>query len=407
MNRRVEEYSILTAAFLDLLGFGMLIADIQLRVESLTPANWPKGLVIGALLASMFVVQILVSPAWGRLSDRIGRKPVIVGCTLLSALAMLIYGFAGSLWFILISRICSGLGAANVAVAQAFVSDRYDGDARTTALGRMSAATTAGLVVGPPIGGFLATAHVATAALPAQFLVGIVSATASVCGALFVAFALPNLPPTESRSPGSRGPIDLTLLREFPKIRPLVVIAMVAWFSLATLEGTFARLLKHMFGYGQREFGILFGYESLLAVLIPSLALGWFVSRIRSRPLLRMAYVLQGVGLALNPFAALIFSIPFVTLVLASTLYATGSGIANPTVNGMCSRHVPRERQGELFGIMQGTRSFGFVVGPLLGGVLFDWHPGVPYVLAGLVCILAASFVPKLPEEDAALQPST
>src|SRR4051812_40981342 len=91
-----EEGGLLLAVFLDLLGFGMLIADIQLRAEHLTPNGWPKGLVIGGLLASTFIIQLVVSPMWGRLSDRRSRKPVVVLCTLLSASAMLCYGLATS-----------------------------------------------------------------------------------------------------------------------------------------------------------------------------------------------------------------------------------------------------------------------------------------------------------------------
>jgi MFS family permease len=100
---RRPEVPILVAVFLDLLGFGMIIADIQLRAESMVPKGWPTGLIVGALLASTFVTQLVVSPRWGSASDRYGRKYVVVGCTVLSALAMLVYGLAGSLWVLLFS----------------------------------------------------------------------------------------------------------------------------------------------------------------------------------------------------------------------------------------------------------------------------------------------------------------
>lgn len=379
------------AVFLDLLGFGMIIADIQLRAQALMPPQWPTGVVVGLLLASTFVTQTVVSPKWGALSDRSGRKRVIVACTVLSGLAMVVYGVASSLPVLFMSRFLSGLGAANVAVAQALISDTHEGDDRTAALGRIGAAISAGLVVGPPVGGIIS--H-----WGGSQLIGYLAGAASLLGAGWLAMALPNLPPREERHPGRRPVIDLSLLTDIPRLRPLVLIATVAWFSLATLEGTFARLINHLFGYGQLEFGFVFGYESLLGIIVSGYLLGHVVKRVREARLLRSAYVLQGVGLALNPLSALFASAvpPLGILFLASTLYAFGSSVANPTVNSLCSKLAPDERQGELFGLLQGTRSVGFVVGPVLGGALFDVHPAAPYYLAGAVCVVAAFLVPAL-----------
>jgi MFS family permease len=214
--------------------------------------------------------------------------------------------------------------------------------------------------------------------------------------------ALPSVPPKEERHPGRAPVIDLRLLQEAPKLRPLILIAAVAWFSLATLEGTFARLISHLFKYNQREFGIIFGYESILGIVVQGVILAWIVRRMRPTALLRSAYLTQGVGLALNPFAGLLAPsvVPFALLVVASTLYAIGSSISNPTVNSLCSRLAPDSRQGELFGLLQGARSIGFVAGPLVGGCLFDWHPEAPYFLAGAVCVAAAILVPRIDDQQ-------
>lgn len=394
MRRRLPELPLLAAVFLDLLGFGMVIADFQLRAERLVPTGWPKGPVIGALLGSTFVVQLLVSSRWGRLSDHRGRKPVVLACTLLSAAAMLVYGFANGIAWLLVSRILAGLGSANVAVAQALISDETEGDARTAALGRISAAIGAGLVLGPPLGGQLA-------AQGGNLAIGLTAGVASLLGAAWLAWVLPSTPPKEIREPGRRPAIDLTLLRDLPRLRPLVTIAVVAWFSLATLEGTFARLIHQMFGFGQVEFGRIFGYEALLGIIVSARVLGWVAARVKETPLLRGAYLAQGLGLALNPLAATIAMAvpPLATLYVASTLYAVGSGLANPTVNSLCSRLTPNDRQGELFGLLQGTRAIGFVLGPVVGGLMFDWHPATPYLLAGAVCVVAAVLVPKIEDE--------
>ena len=139
------ELPLLLAVFFDLLGWGMLVADVQLRAESMMPRGWPAGPVIGLLLGSTFIIQTLVSPLWGGLSDRSGRKPILILCSALSASAMFVYGFSTGLMLLVASRILSGLGAANVAVAQAVVADNYEGPDRAAALGRLGAALSTGL----------------------------------------------------------------------------------------------------------------------------------------------------------------------------------------------------------------------------------------------------------------------
>ncbi|CAN5517864.1 tetracycline resistance MFS efflux pump [soil metagenome] len=388
--------ALMVAAFLDLLGFGMIVTNVQLHVQSLVPAGWPPGPIIGAVLASTFVVQTLVSPRWGEASDRIGRKPVVVICSFLSAAGMLVYGISGNLLLAFLSRILSGLGAANVAVAQAMISDEFSGENRTAALGRLSAALSAGLILGPILGGQLAKrGDLLTFGLleNGALAVGVVGGVASLLGALVLFLALPNVPPKEARKPGvKRMVFDVALLKDVPAVRPLILVAAVAWFSLAMLEGTFLRLIHQMFGYDEDAFGFIFGYESLLGVLVQGVAIAWLARRFGDRRLLVFGYLAQGLGLALNPLAGTFqgFVPPLVTLFVASTFFAFGGGVANPTVGGLASRIVPEDRQGELFGLLQASRSIGFVLGPVIGGALFDFHPAWPYYLAGLVCVGAA-----------------
>jgi len=116
--------------------------------------------------------------------------------------------------------------------------------------------------------------------------------------------------------------------------------------------------------------------------------------------MLKLAYGLQGVGLALNPLAGMIATVVpgMATLLIASTVYAVGSGIANPALSAATSRLVPDHAQGELFGLLQVARNFGFVVGPILGGLLFDWQTYAPYLFAGFVCLSVVAFLPKIAE---------
>lgn len=391
MSPMSRELPLLLAVFLDLVGFGMAFPDIQLRAEKFGA----PGVLIGLLLSSYFIVQILASPRWGRLSDHIGRKPVLLICTALSVLSMVAYAFADTLWLILASRVLAGLAAANVVVAQAFIADTSTESDRPAKMGRIGAAITAGLIAGPALGGYLADTG-------GNYLMGLSAAGASTFSLIWIWIGVPNLPAQQERQPGKLPFIDLRLLTDLAALRRLFILASVSWFALACLEGTFGRLIKALFGYGTWEFGVVYSFESFVGVWA-GLLLGYMASRIRPQLLLRIGYVLLGAGLFLTPLAGefapyLAFTDglvdpPMVALLLISALSAFGIGIANPTLSTLCSNVTPQERQGEMFGLLQAARSAGFIVGPILGGALFDaWMAG-PYFLAGGVAFLAALLV--------------
>ncbi|MBS1713850.1 MAG: MFS transporter [Armatimonadetes bacterium] len=394
LHRVRIEATLFVLAFLDMLGFSMLIPDVQLRLDALLPplrdpaTGWDwKGAVIGLVLSSMFIVQILVSSGWGRLSDRIGRKPVVVICTAVSAASMGVYALATNPAHILLSRILAGLGAANIAVAQAYIADLAATGSKVAAMGRIGAAISAGLVAGPAIGGRLSDAG-------GNALLGAVACGASAAGALLALIVLPSLPvtPRESKPKG-----NLDILRTVPGLTRVFVVIVIGWFALATLEGTFGRLIHATLGLGTKEFGDVFSYESLLGLVVQGLLVGIVAKKFSSTAVLRVCYVLMGLGLALFPYAP---SLP--AIFAASTVYGIGTSIANPTANALCSQLTPEERQGEMFGLLQSARSFGFMVGPLLGGAIFDaWHAG-PYLLAMAVCVCAALAVPRIPQPEAA-----
>jgi MFS family permease len=369
--------------FLDLLGFTAILVDFQFRAERMQAPGW----MIGAILASSFIVQTLVSPAWGRASDKWGRKPVFLICCLFSAGSMVVYALAPSLIFLLLSRIFSGIGAANTAVAQAVVTDSWSGEERTAALGRLSAAQTLGMVLGPAAGGFAMHQLGSTTA-------SLIAASLSFLGCLLAFFwgdfKSGQLEVTE-RKYGF-----LSLVKEFPSVLPLFLGAVTAWFSLAMLEGTFGRLIGRTLGLGEREFGLIFAFESVVWVGVSAFLLTPILKLGKEKRTLSFSYILMGIGLALFPFA------PSLLLLFGcSFLYALGQGFASPAVNALCSKEAGEDRQGELFGLLQGARSIGFVLGPILGGALFDlYHPG-PYLVAGLACA-AAALVVQIPVRKAA-----
>ena len=390
---RKHEIPVLIAIFLDLAGFGMAFPDVQLRAESLGAS----GPLIGIILASLFVVQFIASPIWGKFSDAIGRKPVAILCTLLSAVSMILYATTDSLGGIFLSRIVAGLAAANVVVAQAYLADRSSEENRGQVMGRIGAAISTGLIAGPFLGGRLVE-------VGGSRLMGFVAAAASGIGALVLLIGMSN--------PKPKGPVELPatpifdfrLIRDIPRLKMFFLLAAVAWFSLACLEGTFGRLVADMYQYPLQEFGMtftkpqgasgaIFGLESLIAFLVQGLLFARISRSLSSRSLLLIGFILQGAGLLLTPFAP-----SFAVLVLWSGIFSFGGAIANPTINAVCSQLVPENRQGELFGLLQASRSVGFLFGPILGGALFDWHRALTYVAAGAVLLGASVLVNWTPQ---------
>jgi hypothetical protein len=227
-----------------------------------------------------------------------------------------------------------------------------------------------------------------------------VAAAFSGIAALCLFIGMKGVPPKEARSPGSRAIVDLSLIKSDRGLRALILLAAVSWFALACLEGTFGRLMEQRFPFPMHELGLsftkpqgvsgtVFGLESLMAFAVQGLLYTWISKRMRPSGLLRIGFFLQALGLFMTPF------VPSLGLILIfSSLYSIGTSIANPTLNSVCSNRVDEDRQGELFGLLQASRSIGFLLGPLIGGALFDWHAAAPYVLAGGVSMAALLLVP-------------
>ncbi len=371
------EFTLLLAVFLDLIGFGMVFPDFQLRAESFGAPGW----LIGTALSSYFLVQVGASPRWGRVSDRVGRKPILVVCTLISAVSMIVYAFATDMSWLLAARVLAGLGGANVVLAQAYVADATASGERTVGLGRIGASVTAGLILGPVIGGWLAQ-------VGGNMAIGLVAASASFIGALWLGVALPSVAPIgDSRPPST--PNRVSFLRSHPELMRLFLVALIGWFALACLEGTFGRLIHLRFGYGQLEFGFILGVEATVAMLIQGFFLPFVLRHCSEHVALRASYFLQGSGIAMMPFMP-----GMKMLVLAASIHGVGVGGANPIISGLASNLTPPDRQGELFGMLQSSRSLGFLIGPILGGLLFDWLPMSPYLLAAGILFVVTILVP-------------
>lgn len=369
-----QEATLWLLVFLDMFGFTMLVPDLQFHIKGLGAQDWQ----IGAILTAMFAAQTVFSPLWSSLSDKVGRKRILLLCTGFSAAAMFLYAWSNTLLLVVAVRVLAGMGAANVSVANAMLYSLTPPEDRDRATGGFFSAMSAGLILGPSVGGLIVAEW-------GRLPLGLLAGALSLLGILAATVVLPMDRPTGFAEKETKFSLRLSLFKDVPTIRVLAVVAMVSWFGLALLEGTFGLLIQHTLGLGQREFGWIFAFESVIGLLCQKFVMVRLRERWSRRGLLAFCLLLQGFGLGFTPFAPAL-----ALLFVASAFFAFGNSMTTPLVNLAASELVPEQRHGELFGLLQGSRGFGFLVAPAIGTHLFAIAPSYPYLAAGIVCGVGA-----------------
>lgn len=370
--------------FLDLVGFGIVIPLLPLYAERFGAS--PMAVVW--LVAIYSLMQFLFSPWWGRLSDRIGRRPVLLVGLFGSAISYVGFGLAGSLAVLFLARALAGLMGANVGVAQAYVADITPPEERARGMGMIGAAFGLGFIFGPAIGGLLSHFGPAIPFLAA-------GALALLNGLL----ALRWLPESRSGARGSVVQLGLgerwrTLARFGTDGSGWVLFAVffLLTFAFAALEATFSLWADRRWSFTASEVAYLFAYIGVLVTLVQGGLVGPLVRRLGERRLAAAGAVSLALGLLGIPLAPSIAG-----LAGALALLAFGQGTTVPAIASLISRAAPTGEQGRLLGVSQSLSALGRVLGPVWGGIAFGRIGiGAPYltgaaVVAGaLVLFLAA-----------------
>lgn len=362
--------------FIDLIGFGIIIPLLPLYAKHFG-AN---GLVVGLLLMSYSLMQFFFAPMWGRLSDRIGRRPVLLISLAISAIGYSIWGFADSLWMLFLSRIVAGFGNANLAVAQAYVSDVTPEDYRSQGMGMIGAAFGLGFVLGPAIAGIASNFGVAPNTL------GFFAAFFSVVDLAFTAMYLPE---PENRganahNPFAKGGEFFVRALTNSQLQLSLFIIFVSTFAFANMETTLVLLTSKFFNFTIKENSYIFTGLGLVMVFVQGFLMRKIGKKYADAPLIAVGTGLIAVGLLMTPTQNLF------VMCAGLVLLATGSGINNPANNSLLSKLAPKDETGGIMGIGQSMSTLGRILGPVVGGYLFDkMGPSMPYWL-GAVCMLLA-----------------
>jgi MFS transporter, DHA1 family, tetracycline resistance protein len=361
--------------FIDLLGFGMVIPVMPLYARELGASEAWTGLLSTGYSARQFVF----APIWGRLSDRIGRRPVLLVSIFMTAAAFLIYGLAGSFVVLLASRLFAGIATANIAIARAFVADVTPPEGRAKGMGVIGAAFGLGFVLGPAIGSALS--HVSLSAP------GFAAAGLAFVNGVAAWFILPEPEERTVRAEASRNRFT-AFFREMgrPGIRRVIFVYFLTVLAFSAMEATYAFLAKERYGLDQTHVGFLFAYIGVIVVVVQGGLIGRLTRRFGEKRLLVAGILLQAIALAALPFAGDLRG-----LVAATGPLAIGSGLAQPSLSSLLSRFARADEQGGTLGIGESASAFGRIIGPEAGTWTFGrWSQASPYLGGAALMAIAA-----------------
>jgi MFS family permease len=344
---------------LDLIGFGIVIPILPF----LSPQLGADKLDIALIIASYAVCAGLCGPFWGRLSDRIGRKPVIMICMSGAAGAYALLGLATELWMIYAARAVAGLMAGNLGVASAMMADLTGSGDRARGMGLIGAAFGLGLVLGPVLGGLLSGEG--SFFLPCLFA-GSMSLLAVLAAALFLEETLSPERRAEEHRQRAEAPVESTwgLLRRTGS-RLLLTQFIVHTASVSAFTYLFPLWVGDLLGWGAREVGIVFGVQGAIMAASQGLLMGPLVRLLGEIRLLRWCVGLFFLGLAIAVVAG-----GMVTMLASVFVGLSGATLCMPVLQSLASRRTPAVSRGRLMGAAASASAWGRVLGPLLAGVL-------------------------------------
>lgn len=392
MKNRSGLVLIFLTVFIDLLGFGILIPILpsfsvkELHIDETA---------IGIAIALYSFVQFLFNPILGKMSDKYGRKPVIVVCLFLNAMGYIVFSFTHSYILLLTSRVIAGIGGSSIGVAQAYIADVTTRENRSKGMGLIGAAFGLGFVFGPLIGGLLSEFGYA--------VTGYAAAGFSLLAFILTIFYLPeslkkdqNIDQTQNQI--RRKIFDFAAMKKIlqkPDLAVLILLFFILTFSFANIYGTFALLGLKVYGFTDMQNGYMFGIVGLTSAIVQGGLIGRINKMMSKKFILIIGSLVIMVALAMIPYAG-----SFLGLAIVSIILSYGTGTFQPTVLSLISEVTSESEQGITLGMNQSLSSFARVLGPLWGGFAFEYL-GYPFpFLTGaaftfIIFLLTIFYLPK------------
>ena len=377
MNQFRRLAVLIAVNFVDMIGFMIVLPLLPFYALKLNAS--PET--IGQLIAAFSVAQLLAAPLWGRMSDRYGRRPALLIGLSASAAAYMVFGLATSVWLLFLSRLVQGAGGGTTGVAQAYVADTVEPADRARAFGWLSAATSAGVMVGPAIGSF--AAHFGQAAP------GMVAASLCLINVFFAWRWLPESRKETGTPARARKPLwhPAWVAIRYPgtAISRLLWIYGIGMLAFASMTSVMALYLGAEFGFDETTIGYIFLYVGVLSFVMRSLLLGPIVDRIGETWAMRIGTVLLVLGLALYPLPRDLW-----TLAAVIPLVPIGTALLFPATTSLMSRVSDPRELGTTMGVAQTFAGLARVLAPVLATIAFQrlGHGWPFYVAAGYVTVV-------------------
>ncbi len=365
--------------FIDMLGVGILIPVSPFLVQQFRN----DALTVGLLSVSYSIFQFLAGPALGVISDRYGRRPILLLSLLGTAIGYFVFGLAASLPILFLSRMLDGITGGNISTAQAAIADISKPEDRSRNFGMIGAAFGLGFIIGPALGGLLSQISLQTPA----FFAGSLALLNVIAGY----FILPETLPANSRT---HGPITLAAINPFasltralslPSIAPLLVATFAFNFAFAGLQSNFSLFTFARFTWGPGQNAALFAFLGVVGVIMQGFLVRKMIPKFGDRKLAVVGLMIQTVMYGLMAFAPQAWM-----LYPIAGMVSVGSAITTPTLTGMVSNGVSYREQGMILGVVASVNSLTRIFGPLWAGAAFDYiNPGAPYWTGAIWIALA------------------
>ncbi|MCW5824327.1 MAG: MFS transporter [Cyanobacteria bacterium TGS_CYA1] len=372
--------------FIDLVGFGLIIPALPTYAQRLHAGEFT----VGMLIASYSLMQFFFTPIWGRLSDKLGRRPMLLFSLAASAVGYLIWGLTDSLWMLFLSRLVAGFGNANIAVAQAYIADVTSLENRAKGMGLVGAAFGLGFVIGPAIGCGLSAMGMSLGAL------GFVAFGFSLLDFILTAFLLPE-PEKRSNAGNERFGISPKFFFDVltnAKLKVSLAIFFISTFAFANMEATLILLTNKIFKFNDVQNMLMFLYIGILMVFVQ----GGLIHRLNKKYGEKKLIIIGTALIALGLLATPISQNP-VILYAALAVLALGSGINTPANQSILSKLAPSDTAGGVLGVGQSLSTLGRILGPIVGCYVFEkLGAQSPYMIGAATMVIAFVLGFMLPE---------
>src|SRR3989338_5429848 len=371
-------FTLLLIVFIDLVGFGIVIPILPIFIEKIGGGPFMVGLVIA--IFSLF--QFVFAPILGRLSDKYGRRPVLILTAFINALSYFLIFFSQTLLIIFVARIVAGIGSANISVAQAYVADTSKAHERTKKLALMGSIFGLGFIIGPLIGGIVSE----QISVSAPFLI---PAVLSLINAVLMFFVLPE----SNKALQKHIKIEFfnwKVTREVLRPKNMSFLLFLFFFAnlaLALIIGVFPLFSQERFGWGEAQNGYYFGLIGLGSFITQAFLIRFLLRKFDETQLVRLSLLVFGISILIVGFSHW----GLLTL-LVGPFTSFGFSLTNVNVQSLISLESKQEEQGIVLGVAQSFGSMARVIGPLIGGTIATFNLGAPYIISGIFAILILVF---------------